>query len=205
MRYNILVPSAAILTFAALVACGRDPAPAESATTEVPAATPSPAEGPLPPADPAPTGATAQLAPTQGNTASGTLTVTAEGAGVRLSGALQGLAPNGEFGFHIHEKGDCSAPDASSAGEHFNPAGAQHGNPEGASQGGTHHAGDIPNAKSDAQGAAQVDAVATGVTLGDGGPNDVRGKAVVLHEKADDYKTQPSGNSGKRIACGVIG
>ena len=180
----------------ALAACGqRDDKPG---TAEAPAAatTPAPTEAAPPPAS----NAMAQLAPTTGHTASGTLTLTAEGDGVRLSGALQGLPPNGEFGFHIHEKGDCSAADASSAGAHFNPANAEHGNPQGA----THHAGDMLNAKSDAQGAAQVDVTASGVSLGSGQPNDVRGKAIVLHEKADDYASQPAGNSGARIACGVI-
>jgi Cu-Zn family superoxide dismutase len=129
------------------------------------------------------------------------LTLRAEADGVHLSGTLRGLPPNGEFGFHIHEKGDCSAPDASSAGGHFNPTNAQHGNPQGAA----HHAGDMLNAKSDARGVAQVDATAAGVTLGGGQPDDVRGKAIVLHEKADDYASQPAGNSGARIACGVIG
>lgn len=143
---------------------------------------------------------TVNLAPTQGNNASGTLSLDAEGDAVRLTGSLQGLPPNGEFGFHIHERGDCSAADASSAGDHFNPAGTQHGNPAGKD----HHAGDMLNAKSDAQGMAQVDAHASGVTLNTGNPDDVLGKAVVLHEKADDYSSQPSGNSGARIACGVI-
>jgi Cu-Zn family superoxide dismutase len=141
-----------------------------------------------------------QLSPTQGNTAGGMLSVTAEADGVRISGQLMGLKPDSEFGFHIHERGDCSAPDASSAGEHFNPANAQHGNPES----GAHHAGDMLNAKSDGEGNAQVDVKATGVTLGGGQPNDVLGKAVVVHEKPDDYTTQPSGDSGARISCGVI-
>lgn len=147
-----------------------------------------------------PNGAVAELASTQGNTATGSLALTGVEGGVHLTGALQGLKPNGEYGFHIHEKGDCSAPDASSAGSHFNPTNAQHGNPEGDS----HHAGDMLNAKSDDQGVAKVDTVAKGVTLHSGQPTDVLGKAVVLHEKADDYKTQPSGDSGSRIACGVI-
>jgi Cu-Zn family superoxide dismutase len=185
---------------AILSACGQrePPAPATPATAAAP---PPPAETPPAPAEtpPAP-GATAQLAPTQGNTANGTLTLTADGETVRVSGTLQGLKPNGEFGFHIHEKGDCSAPDASSAGGHFNPTNAQHGDPQGT----THHGGDMLNAKSDAQGTAQVDAVASGVSLTTGQPDDVHGKAIVLHEKRDDYQTQPSGDSGKRIACGVI-
>jgi Cu-Zn family superoxide dismutase len=140
------------------------------------------------------------LAPTQGHNASGTLTLRAEGDAVRLTGSLQGLPPNGEFGFHIHEYGDCSAPDASSAGNHFNPSGKPHGDPAGMD----HHAGDMMNAKSDAEGKAEVSDHASGVTLNTGNPDDVLGKAVVLHEKADDYATQPSGNSGARIACGVI-
>jgi Cu-Zn family superoxide dismutase len=144
--------------------------------------------------------ASAQLAPTEGNTANGSITLTPLENGVHLSGSILGLAPDGEFGFHIHEKGDCSAPDASSAGGHFNPANAQHGNPAGD----THHAGDMYNVKSDAQGVARIETQAPGATLGSGQPNDVSGKAVVLHEKADDFTTQPSGDSGARIACGVI-
>jgi Cu-Zn family superoxide dismutase len=171
----------------------------QASTGSAPDTAPSPQEVPAAPPPPA-AEASAQLAPTQGNTASGTLALVAEGNALRITGKLSGLSPNGEFGFHIHEKGDCSAPDASSAGGHFNPAGAPHGNPQGE----THHAGDMLNAKSDAQGEAMVDAVASGVSLDSGQPNDVHGKAIVLHEKADDYASQPAGNSGARIACGVI-
>jgi Cu-Zn family superoxide dismutase len=178
---------------AVLAGCGQR----DAETTAVPS---TPSTPPLTEAQPAAAGAVVQLAPTQGNTASGNLALAAEGDSVRLSGTLLGLAPNGEFGFHIHENGDCSAPDASSAGGHFNPANAPHGNPRED----THHAGDMLNAKSDAQGVAMVDVVASGVSLDSAMPNSVRGKAVVLHEKADDYTTQPSGDSGARIACGVI-
>jgi Cu-Zn family superoxide dismutase len=198
MKYLIsLCATAALLT-----ACGQKkdeapPAMAEEAATGTPS---TPPVATPPAAEPAP-GATATLAATQGNKASGTLTLNSEGSAVRVTGSIQGLAPNGEFGFHIHEKGDCSAPDASSAGGHFNPGNAQHGDPKGDA----HHAGDMLNARSDAQGVATVDATATGVTLGTGQPNDVTGKAIVMHEKADDYQSQPAGNSGARIACGVIG
>ncbi len=187
----------ALTVAAALLAgCGkRDEAATPAADTPATTVAPAPAEAPAPAVM-----ASAQLAPTQGHTASGTPNIQTEGEALHISGRLEGLPPNGEFGFHIHEKGDCSAPDASSAGGHFNPANAPHGNP----QGGTHHAGDMLNAKSDAEGVAQVDAVSTGVSLAAGEPNDARGKAIVLHEKADDYATQPSGNSGARIACGVI-
>ena len=144
--------------------------------------------------------AVAQIAPTQGNTVTGSLALTPSPEGVRISGAIQGLKPDAEFGFHIHEKGDCSAPDGSSAGAHFNPAQAQHGNPAS----GAHHAGDLVNIRSNAEGVAQVDTTAAGTAL-HGDPNaDVMGKAIVVHESPDDYTTQPSGNSGKRVACGVI-
>lgn len=186
----------------ALVACGQaenEPEGTADTRTRPDNPMPEPADDTSGPGQ-APEGAAAQVAPTQGNDASGSIAVSAEGDGVRLTGAIQGLKPNSEFGFHIHEKGDCSAPDASSAGAHFNPTNAAHGNPEGD----THHAGDMVNIKSDAQGVAQVDTVARGATLHSGQPTDVLGKAVVVHENPDDYKTQPSGNSGARIACGVI-
>lgn len=144
--------------------------------------------------------ATVQLAPTRGNTANGGLKISAAGAGVHISGMVQGLKPDSEFGFHFHEKGDCSAPDATSAGAHFNPTSQQHGNPQAQ----PHHAGDMLNVKSDAQGVAEVSIDNPDVSLGSGQPNDVIGKALVMHAKPDDYQTQPSGNSGDRIACGVI-
>lgn len=180
----------------ALTACGaredqRLPveSPADTAATLPPGVT----------AGPAPTASIA-LRPTQGHKASGSLAATMEGGVLRLSGQLTGLTPNSAHGFHIHEKGDCSAPDASSAGAHFNPSEHQHGKPDGSA----HHAGDLFNVDSDAQGNAVVDVRSTGITLGDGGTNDVIGKSVVVHANPDDYQTQPSGNSGDRIACGVI-
>lgn len=141
-----------------------------------------------------------QLSPTQGNTANGGLKLTASGTGVKLSGMVQGLEPDSEFGFHFHEKGDCSAPDATSAGAHFNPTNQDHGNPQAP----PHHAGDMLNVKSDAQGVAEVSIDNPDVSLQTGQPNDIIGKALILHAKPDDYKTQPSGNSGDRIACGVV-
>lgn len=141
-----------------------------------------------------------QLSPTQGNTANGGLKITAAGSGVQISGMVQGLKPNSEFGFHFHEKGDCSSPDATSAGEHFNPASQDHGNPQSS----PHHAGDLLNAKSDAQGVAEVSLDNPEVSLQSGQTNDILGKALVMHAKPDDYKTQPSGDSGDRIACGVV-
>jgi superoxide dismutase, Cu-Zn family len=119
---------------------------------------------------------------------------------VTMTGLVSGLKPGSEHGFHVHEKGDCSSPDFKSAGDHFNPTSQQHGDPATP----PHHLGDIPNLKADDMGKAPVNARVEGVTLGDQGPNDLVGRAVVVHADPDDYKTQPSGNSGDRIACGVI-
>jgi superoxide dismutase, Cu-Zn family len=179
-----------------LAACSREQpagAPREpEPTTAAPAEKTTPGE----PAHEA----VAQVAPTQGNTVTGSVALDSSPQGVRISGAIQGLKPDAEFGFHVHEKGDCSAPDGSSAGGHFNPTQAQHGNPAS----GTHHAGDMPNIKSNAEGVAQVDLTAAGTTLHGEPTTDIMGKAIVVHEGPDDYTTQPSGNSGKRVACGVI-
>lgn len=144
--------------------------------------------------------AAVQLSSTKDSTANGGLKISASGTGVKISGMVQGLQPDSEFGFHFHEKGDCSAPDATSAGAHFNPTNQQHGNPQAQ----PHHAGDMPNVKSDAQGVAEVSIDNPDVSLQSGEPNDILGKALVLHARPDDYKTQPSGDSGDRIACGVV-
>jgi len=139
------------------------------------------------------------LAPASGSKVSGEITIVPMGDGVHLNGTVRGLPEKGEFGFHVHEKGDCSAPDASSAGGHFDP----HGSPHGRAGTGPHHAGDMDNIESDA-GVATVDFHLSGATLGGGGANDIVGRAVIVHEKADDYTSQPSGNAGARVACGVI-
>jgi superoxide dismutase, Cu-Zn family len=142
----------------------------------------------------------ADLMPGQGGNVAGALEfVMGEGA-VAMTGVVSGLKPGSRHGFHIHEKGDCSSPDFKSAGEHFNPTTQQHGDPGTPS----HHLGDVPNLVADDMGKAPVNARVEGVTLGDGGPIDLVGRAVVVHADEDDYKTQPSGNSGDRIACGVI-
>lgn len=143
--------------------------------------------------------ARATLKATAGNTASGMLDLTQTTGGVKITGAIRGLSPNSHHGFHVHENGDCSAPDAKSAGGHFDPTHYPHGKPMGP----PHHAGDMPNIDADAKGVATVDVTVNGVTLG-GGPTSVLNRAIVVHENADDYKTQPSGDSGSRIACGVI-
>ena len=144
--------------------------------------------------------ATVHLAPASGSLVSGTLTLVPMGDGVHITGEVGGLKPGDMRGFHIHEKGDCSAADASTAGGHFNPAAKAHGR----SGQGAHHAGDTDNIVANAKGVARIDAHVTGVTLGGGAANDIAGRAVIVHAAADDYTTQPTGNAGARVACGVI-
>ena len=142
--------------------------------------------------------AAANLAPTAGNRAAGTVTFTPMGDRVRVVAKVTGLT-QGMHGFHIHEKGDCSAADAMSAGGHFNPTNKPHGNPAA----GAHHGGDMPMLEADAAGNAALDVTLDTITL-DTGASGVVGRAVVVHKDPDDYKTQPTGNSGARVACGVI-
>lgn len=144
--------------------------------------------------------AVANLASASGSLVSGRLTLAPMGDGVHLSGEVGGLQPGSSHGFHIHEKGDCSAVDASSAGGHFNPAAQPHGR----AGHGAHHAGDSDNLVADANGVARVDAHVSGVSLGGGAANDIAGRAIVVHATADDYISQPAGNAGARVACGVI-
>lgn len=168
------------------------------------ASTPQPtAETPPPgvaPATSSVAAAVANLSAASGSLVSGRLTLRPMGDGIHVNGEIGGLPPNSSHGFHIHEKGDCSAADASSAGGHFNPAGQPHGRASAP----RHHAGDSDNLVADAQGVAKVDAHFGGIVLGGGGGNDAIGKAIVVHADPDDYRSQPAGNAGARIACGVI-
>jgi Cu-Zn family superoxide dismutase len=147
------------------------------------------------PSDPA---AVAALDPTTGNTAAGTVTFVPKGDKVVVTARVSGLAP-GAHGFHIHEKGDCSSGDGMSAGGHFNPHGKPHGDP--AMQ--DHHAGDMPALVADGSGTATLTAELDVITVG-GSAGNVIGRSVVVHKDPDDFKTQPTGNSGARVACGVI-
>jgi Cu-Zn family superoxide dismutase len=143
--------------------------------------------------------ATAQLQPTTGNTASGSVSFVQKGNKVLVSGEIRGLKPNAEHGFHVHEKGDCSSGDGMSAGGHFNPTGAPHG-----SHGmGMHHTGDLPSLKADAGGVARVNFESASLAVGSG-VTDIVGKGLIVHRDPDDYKTQPTGNAGPRLACAVI-
>lgn len=143
--------------------------------------------------------ATATLKPTAGNSTSGTVRFAQAGRHVLVSGEVRGLKPNAEHGFHVHEKGDCSSPDALSAGGHFNPDGKPHGQHGH----GVHHAGDFPVLKANANGVAIFSFEAGSITVG-GGSADITGKGLIVHRNPDDYKTQPTGNSGPRLACAVI-
>ena len=143
--------------------------------------------------------AIANLQPTTGSTVSGTVRFSQWGNQVVVTGEIRGLKPNAEHGFHVHEKGDCSSGDGMSTGGHFNPDGKAHGQ-HGQ---GTHHAGDLISLKADAKGVADFSYHSTTISVGSGTAN-VVGKGVIVHRDPDDYKTQPTGNAGPRLACGVV-
>jgi len=190
----------AALVVAGLGACQQQepaPAPQPGATADAPAV-PAEAGSNVTAAG---NTATAELAPTEGSQVRGNITFTVVNGRVHANGEITGLAPDSEHGFHIHENGDCSAPDGSSAGGHFNPAGLAHGSIDA----GPHHGGDMPNLKADAQGVAKVDTpIATDVNIGGDAAFDIVGKGLIVHADPDDYATQPTGNAGARLACAVI-
>jgi Cu-Zn family superoxide dismutase len=170
--------ASAIVTSA--LACGKNPAPATK--------------------PPQSTSVSVKLSDAKGDSI-GTAALSPDPAGVRIALVVIGLSP-GEHAIHVHGTPRCDAPAFTSAGGHFNPEQKQHGmnNPQGP------HAGDMPNFTVDATGQSRAMLVAPGITLDDG-PHSVftgGGTALVIHEKADDMKTDPAGNAGTRIACGVI-
>ena len=142
--------------------------------------------------------ARAELQARSGSQVSGSVTFTPKGDAAVVVARVSGLTP-GEHGFHVHEAGDCSAPDATSAKGHFNPGGMMHGYHHHVE----HHAGDLPNLVANASGVAEYRQEVQGLRL-DAGPNSILGRSVVVHADADDYRSQPAGNSGRRVACGVI-
>ena len=147
----------------------------------------------------APSIASAGLNPTKGNKTIGEATFEQDGDKVKVVIFVQGLKPGQEHGLHIHEKGDCSSGDGMSAGGHFNPHGKPHGHPSGSER----HAGDLPSLKANKAGRARLQVDVDGLTV-TAGPASVVGRAVIVHADPDDYKTQPTGNAGARLACGVI-
>lgn len=138
------------------------------------------------------------LYPTQGNNASGTIIFIKTAEGIKVTADLQGLS-KGKHGFHIHEFGDCSSPDGTSAGGHYNPEGKQHGAPMDMMR----HEGDMGNIEANDAGKAHLEYLDKMLSFE--GPHSILGRSVILHKGEDDFKTQPTGNSGARIACGVIG
>src|SRR5213078_176195 len=128
----------------------------------------------------------------------GTVTFTQNGDKVQVHADLTGLTP-GKHGIHIHEKGDMSAPDLMSTGGHYNPDKHIHGGPSTSPV----HAGDFGNLTADTSGKATIDVTVDDITIG-GEKNDILGRAVIIHAKEDDLKSQPAGNAGARIAGGVI-
>lgn len=143
--------------------------------------------------------AVALLEPTDGHRAGGTVTFTQAADGIHVTATIEGLSP-GEHGFHVHEFGDCAAPDASSAGGHFNPDGTPHGAPDAPPD--LRHAGDLGNIEADASGHATYDRLDSDIAFS--GDHSIIGKSVIVHQGRDDLTSQPSGDAGPRVACGII-
>lgn len=143
--------------------------------------------------------AVAELQPTRGYSAAGTVRFEQWGDKVRVSGEVRGLKPGAEHGFHIHDKGDCSSGDGTSAGPHFNPHGSMHGRYGDV----VHHVGDLMPLTADANGVARFSYESTDMTVA-AGPTSVVSRGLIVHRDPDDFKSQPAGNSGPRMACGVV-
>lgn len=144
------------------------------------------------------TKAVAVLHGTKGNDVSGTVTFLKEGGQIKVTADITGLKP-GKHGFHIHQYGDCSADDGSSAGGHFNPDNIKHGAPGDS----VRHVGDLGNIEADQNGNAHFEW--SDDLLSFSGPHSIIGRGVIVHAGEDDLTSQPTGNAGPRVACGVIG
>jgi len=197
-----LVAAVAVMFCLALVGCKKDDqvnATTGEATDQPAADTAAPASEPPPPALETAT-ATLQGAPTDTDF-TGTITFTPDGNGVKIVADLQGVDTDGPHGFHVHQTGECTHGEGdkhfTSAGGHFNPANAEHACPPTEPR----HAGDLGNIEVSG-GTAHLEATSNLLSLS--GPNSVVGKAIILHAKADDCKTQPTGDAGDRLACGVV-
>ncbi len=199
---------AVILGFASLAwvsGCGG--------STEPPAAPPAPpiSETPPPPPPPPPPPVAEASKPEprtldvmiearSGSKLSGKATLTETEGGVHVLLSVEGVTPGGDHGAHVHEKGDCSAPDGASAGGHFNPQANEHALPSVAKR----HLGDLGNLTIGKDGKGSIDITIPGANLKAGDLNSFAGKAIIIHAKKDDGG-QPTGNAGGRIGCGVIG
>lgn len=177
-----------VLLFLSAAGCASDKQPAESATSE-----PPPAARETVPAG----GAIVEIAPRSESALSGTARFEPLDDGLRVVVRVQG-APPGEHGVHIHQVGDCSAPDGSSAGDHFNPEGHDHGRPPE-----VRHMGDFGNLLVNGDGVGTLEILVPGGSLEPDNPHSFAGRSIIVHAQPDDG-SQPSGNSGARIGCGVI-
>jgi superoxide dismutase, Cu-Zn family len=199
---------AVILAFGSLAlvtACGGSSEP-PAAPPPPPAASEAPPPPPPPPAPaaeapkPEPRTLEVTIEPRSGSKLSGKATLTETDAGVHVVLSVEGVAPGGDHGAHVHEKGDCSAPDGMSAGGHFNPQGNEHALPTTAKR----HLGDLGNLAIGKDGKGSLDITIPGANLKAGDANSFAGKSIIVHAKKDDGG-QPTGNAGGRIGCGVIG
>lgn len=181
-----------LLALLGLVGCGTAEQPAEQVEA------PAPPES-VEPESPAPVMARAVLEPTEGSDVRGEVVFEETPDGVRVMAEVTGLEP-GKHGFHIHENGDCSAPDATSAGGHFNPFNVEHGGPNSD----VHHVGDLGNLEANEEGVARYDATYGFLSLDIGDANSILDKAVIVHAQEDDLTSQPTGAAGGRLTCGVI-
>ena len=165
---------------------------------EEPASAPAPEPEPAAAVEEAPLVARATLMAREGSTIEGEVTFTEKGGEVAVVAHITG-APPGMHGFHVHEAGDCSAADFTSAGGHFNPTDMPHAGPDDIER----HAGDLGNVEVAEDGTAHHELTSSMITVSEG-PSSVVGRGVILHEKADDLKSQPTGAAGGRLACGVV-
>jgi Cu-Zn family superoxide dismutase len=144
--------------------------------------------------------ARAVLLPTKGSQTVGQIWFSEAFGKVKVEGQITGLDPNSKHGIHIHEFGDCTAPDATSAGGHYNPQSHQHGAPDAEMR----HVGDLGNLVTDKKGNATLALELTNASI-NGALNPIIGRSVIVHKNPDDLISQPTGGAGARIACGVIG
>jgi Cu-Zn family superoxide dismutase len=179
------------------VAPEAPPAPvAAEPVAEAPKAPPPAVEAPKP----EPRTLEVKIEAKSGSKLSGKATLTEVEGGVKVSLSVEGVTPGGDHGAHVHEKGDCSAPDGASAGGHFNPAGNEHALPTTEKR----HLGDLGNLTIAKDGKGSLEITIPGANLKAGDPNSFAGKSIIVHAKKDDGG-QPTGNAGGRIGCGVIG
>jgi Cu-Zn family superoxide dismutase len=201
---NVMMGGLLVLSVVACGEKGKEPPPdkakmqnttptdpdADPSDSKPAASTPAPAAGAV---------AWGKIESRSGSTLTGEVTFTAgEGGKVEVKLTVEGATP-GDHAVHVHEKGDCSDPEGKSAGGHFNPKGMDHGNPTGEK----HHPGDFGNLTAGADGKGTLTLTVDSLTV-DSGEVGVIGKAVIVHEKADDFMTQPTGNAGGRQGCAVI-